>query len=131
MNPIDDQIIEVMHKGVEIGERDFRGLVIHHQGENFSAGANLLMILEGIEANQWTIIDRVVREFATSKDGTKVPVNILFRKGTKRDGNNPTLAYGYGGYGISQNATHGRPRWMNGNNPAVATANTVTASAVR
>jgi prolyl oligopeptidase len=43
----------------------------------------------------------VKREFATSKDGTKVPVNIIERKGTRRDGSNPTLLYGYGGYGIS------------------------------
>ena len=43
----------------------------------------------------------VTREFATSKDGTKIPLNILFRKGMKRDGQNPTLLYGYGGYGIS------------------------------
>ena len=42
-----------------------------------------------------------VREFAVSKDGTKVPVNILRRKGTKLDGNNPTLLTAYGGYGIS------------------------------
>lgn len=42
-----------------------------------------------------------VREFAVSKDGTKVPVNILRRKGTKLDGNNPTLLYAYGGYGHS------------------------------
>jgi len=43
----------------------------------------------------------VTREFATSKDGTKIPLNIIFRKGIKRDGQNPTLLYGYGGYGIS------------------------------
>jgi prolyl oligopeptidase len=43
----------------------------------------------------------VTREFAPSKDGTKIPLNILRRKGTKLDGNNPTLLYGYGGYGIS------------------------------
>jgi len=43
----------------------------------------------------------VRREFATSKDGTKVPLNILLRKDTKRNGQNPTLLYGYGGYGIS------------------------------
>ncbi|PYI73088.1 MAG: S9 family peptidase [Verrucomicrobia bacterium] len=43
----------------------------------------------------------VRREFATSKDGTKIPLNILFRKDTKRNGQNPTLLYGYGGYGIS------------------------------
>jgi prolyl oligopeptidase len=43
----------------------------------------------------------VTREFATSKDGTKIPLNIIRKKGTKQDGNNPTLLYGYGGYGIS------------------------------
>jgi len=44
----------------------------------------------------------VRREFATSRDGTKVPLNILRRKGTKLDGQNPTLLYGYGGFGLSQ-----------------------------
>ncbi len=43
----------------------------------------------------------VVREFATSKDGTKVPLNIMRKKGLKLDGNNPTILYGYGGYGIN------------------------------
>ncbi len=43
----------------------------------------------------------VVREFATSKDGTKVPLNIIKRKGTKLDGANPTILYAYGGYGVS------------------------------
>ena len=43
----------------------------------------------------------VTREFTTSKDGTKIPLNIIFRKGMKRDGQNPTLLYGYGGYGIT------------------------------
>ena len=40
-----------------------------------------------------------VRDFAISKDGTKVPINILRRKGTELDGSNPTLLYAYGGYG--------------------------------
>jgi len=43
----------------------------------------------------------VVREFATSKDGTKIPINILYRKGTRLDGTNPTILTGYGGYSIS------------------------------
>jgi prolyl oligopeptidase len=43
----------------------------------------------------------VTREFATSKGDTEVPLNIVRRKGTKADGSNPTLLYGYGGYGIS------------------------------
>ncbi len=45
----------------------------------------------------------VVREFATSRDGvTKVPLNIIRRKGTHLDGRNPTILYGYGGYGVNE-----------------------------
>ncbi len=47
----------------------------------------------------------VVREFATSKDGTRVPLNIIFKKGTRLDGKNPTILYGYGGYGVNQYPT--------------------------
>jgi prolyl oligopeptidase len=43
----------------------------------------------------------VVREYAISKDGTKVPLNIMRKKGIKLDGNNPTILYGYGGYSIN------------------------------
>jgi len=43
----------------------------------------------------------VSREMATSKDGTKVPLTIIRKKGTKLDGDNPVLLYGYGGYEIS------------------------------
>jgi prolyl oligopeptidase len=43
----------------------------------------------------------VVRDFAISKDGTRVPVNIIRLKGTKLDGSHPALLTGYGGYNIS------------------------------
>ncbi|TPV93432.1 MAG: S9 family peptidase [Myxococcales bacterium FL481] len=43
----------------------------------------------------------VRREFAVSTDGTRVPMNILARKGTQLDGQNPVVVYGYGGYGNS------------------------------
>jgi len=42
----------------------------------------------------------VLRETCTSKDGTKVPLSILRRKGTKLDGSNPALLTGYGGFGL-------------------------------
>ena len=44
----------------------------------------------------------VVREFAASKDGTRVPLSIARRKGLKLDGSHPVLLTGYGGYGLSQ-----------------------------
>jgi prolyl oligopeptidase len=43
----------------------------------------------------------VTQAFVPSKDGTKVPVFITAKKGLKRDGSNPTLLYGYGGFDIS------------------------------
>lgn len=43
----------------------------------------------------------VVREFCLSKDGTKVPLNILRRKGIKLNGQNPAILTGYGGFGLS------------------------------
>jgi prolyl oligopeptidase len=47
-----------------------------------------------------------VREMATSRDGTQVPVNIVRMKGAAQDGSQPLLLTGYGGYGISM-----RPRF--------------------
>jgi len=42
------------------------------------------------------------RVWATAKDGVKIPVSIVYRKGLKKDGTNPAYLYGYGSYGISR-----------------------------
>ncbi len=42
-----------------------------------------------------------VRLWATVRDGVKVPVSLVYKKGLKLDGKNPLLLYGYGSYGIT------------------------------
>lgn len=54
----------------------------------------------------------VVRDECTSKDGTKVPLTVVRRKGTRLDGRNPTLLTGYGGYGASRT-----PRFVGADRP--------------
>jgi len=39
--------------------------------------------------------------FATAKDGTKVPISLVYKKGIKLDGNNPAILYAYGSYGYA------------------------------
>jgi prolyl oligopeptidase len=45
----------------------------------------------------------VKQVFYNSKDGTRVPMFITYKKGLKLDGNNPTILYGYGGFNITTN----------------------------
>jgi prolyl oligopeptidase len=44
----------------------------------------------------------VEQAFFNSKDGTRIPMFLMYRKGLKRDGSNPTLLTGYGGFNLSQ-----------------------------
>lgn len=50
------------------------------------------------------------RQWATAKDGTRIPVSLVYKNGLKKDGNNPTLLYGYGSYGIPMNASFSATR---------------------
>ena len=52
--------------------------------------------------------------FATSKDGTRVPIFVSYKKGTKLDGTAPTILYGYGGFNISLGPAYASSRlaWM-------------------
>jgi len=50
------------------------------------------------------------RLFATAKDGTKIPISIVYKKGYKKDGNNPLLLYAYGSYGSSMDASFSSTR---------------------
>ena len=50
------------------------------------------------------------RLMATARDGVEVPISLVYRKGTPRDGTAPMLLYAYGSYGASMNATFNAAR---------------------
>jgi len=50
------------------------------------------------------------RIYATAGDGTKIPVSLVYKKGTKKDGTAPLLLYGYGSYGASMDASFSSSR---------------------
>ena len=50
------------------------------------------------------------RLYAPAPDGTEIPLSIVYRKGTQRDGQNPLLLYGYGAYGLSIDPAFASPR---------------------
>lgn len=58
-------------------------------------------VLGGFNKNNY-ITERI---FVTAKDGARIPVSIVYRKGTKIDGTAPLLQYAYGSYGASMDAT--------------------------
>ncbi len=58
-------------------------------------------VIGGYDANAYT----TERLWATAEDGTKIPISIIYHKNIDRNGENPTLLYAYGSYGISSDAT--------------------------
>jgi oligopeptidase B len=50
------------------------------------------------------------RLWATATDGTQIPMSIVYKKGMKKDGNNPTMIYGYGSYGASMSPSFSSTR---------------------
>src|SRR6185503_12741946 len=63
-------------------------------------------VLGGFDADHYV----TERLYARAADGTDIPVSLLYRKGTRRDGGNPLLLYGYGSYGVSIDAAFSSPR---------------------
>lgn len=63
MNTMGGEVIEGINKAIEIAEKDYRGLVIGNEGENFSAGANLAMLLMFAIDQEWDEIDLMIRSF--------------------------------------------------------------------
>ena len=69
LNPIDGSLIDTINKGLDLVENgDYSGMVIGHQGQNFSAGANLALILEACETENWDALELAIK---TMQDTTQ------------------------------------------------------------
>ena len=67
-------------------------------------------VIPGFKSEQYTS----TQVFYHSKDGTRVPMFLVYKKGLKRDGKNPTILYGYGGFDITINPSFSASRiaWL-------------------
>lgn len=63
-------------------------------------------VLGGYDQNEYI----TERTFATASDGTKVPISLVYKKGTKKDGSAPLFLYAYGSYGVSIDPTFSSAR---------------------
>jgi oligopeptidase B len=63
-------------------------------------------IVGGFNKNDFT----TERIMATAKDGTKVPISLVYKKGFEKNGKSPLLLYGYGSYGASMDAAFSSSR---------------------
>jgi oligopeptidase B len=63
-------------------------------------------VLGGYDAKEY----QSERLYAKAKDGTMVPISLVYKKGFKKDGHAPLLLYGYGSYGASMDASFSSSR---------------------
>jgi prolyl oligopeptidase len=77
--------------------------------------------LPGIKSALWAKVDApsidpsaydVQQVWYVSKDGTKVPMFVVSKKGIEKNGKNPTLLYGYGGFNVSLKPTFNRSMYL-------------------
>ncbi len=63
MNSIGGEVIEGINKAIDLAEKEYKGLVIYNEGENFSAGANLGLIFMMAVEQEYDELDFAIRQF--------------------------------------------------------------------
>jgi 3-hydroxyacyl-CoA dehydrogenase len=71
MNSIDPDILTLAEKSIELVKKDFKGLVIGSDGDNFSVGANLGFILYAANMAAWSMISDVIKQGQRTMMGLK------------------------------------------------------------
>jgi 3-hydroxyacyl-CoA dehydrogenase len=62
MNALDDDIFEITSQALDRVEKDFDGLVVGNEADNFSAGANLFMVVVAAQQGMWESLDNEIRK---------------------------------------------------------------------
>lgn len=63
MNTIGGEVVEGVNKAIELAEKDYRGLVISNEGDNFSAGANLALLFSMAAEQDWDEVSMAIKMF--------------------------------------------------------------------
>ncbi|OKL41180.1 3-hydroxyacyl-CoA dehydrogenase/enoyl-CoA hydratase family protein [Pontibacter flavimaris] len=63
MNTMGGDVIQALNKGIELAEKDFRGMVVGNQGANFSAGANVGLIYMYALDQDYDELNMIIRQF--------------------------------------------------------------------
>ena len=71
VNALGEDAISMLHAGLEETERNFEAMVVANQGEHFSAGADLLLLLSAIQNGDWDDLDGSIRRFQQCHMGLK------------------------------------------------------------
>lgn len=66
MNTIGSEVIQGLHKAIDIAESDYKGLVLYNEAENFSAGANVGLIFMMAAEQDYEELDMAVRAFQST-----------------------------------------------------------------
>jgi 3-hydroxyacyl-CoA dehydrogenase len=62
MNTLDMEIMMLIRQSIEKVKSEFSALVIHNEGENFSAGANLTLLMQAIHSSNWSAVEQLITE---------------------------------------------------------------------
>src|SRR6266567_3462369 len=63
MNSIGDDTVAMIHAGIDETARNFTAMIVANQGENFSVGANLMLVLLAAQEGEWDDLDGAIRRF--------------------------------------------------------------------
>ncbi len=88
-------------------EKGFRHVHLETGTQDYFSAARQLYKKSEVQFNSADFESKQI--FYASKDGTKIPMIITYKKGLKLDGNNPTLLYGYGGFGVNLTPSFSTP----------------------